>query len=79
MWKAVKSTALIDNVDGISAILVTTVFETGSMALGPAVAIFLPAPPPHPTPLSSVADLALRLQLVSLVAGSLKSSEEQRV
>lgn len=40
MWKAVKSTALINNVDGISAIPVKTVFEAGAAAFGPAVADF---------------------------------------
>lgn len=58
MWKAVKSTALINNVDGISAIPVKTVFEAGAVALGPAVAVFPP----------SAADLARTLELVSLVA-----------
>lgn len=52
MWKAVKSTALINNVDGISAIPVKTVFEAGAVAIGPAASIFLPAPP-------SAADLAM--------------------
>lgn len=40
MWKAVKSTPLINNVDGISAIPVKTVFEAGAVAFGPAVAVF---------------------------------------
>lgn len=60
MWKAVKSTALINNVDGISAIPVKTVFEAGAAAFGPAVAGFFLPP--------SAADLARTLELVSLVA-----------